>query len=330
MYLSVAKRPIKLLKEPLLFWEFYIGLPVRILKLKIFGIKDRKLKLGKRRMVSMERANDLIYEGLMSDKPFALMRNGSVECFVALNKIFIDLGVRHGYSGRVLYSGRVAAGIFPASKEVADKFSQAYLDAMTQADLAVYWRGVAMCEKYFLRKYSKDAVIIPSRSLEPLSFNRPWSLALKNKKVLVIHHLADTIEKQYLNRDKLFKNPDILPEFKLKTIKAVQSSADNQDCGFDSWVDALEYMKKQIDEADFDVAILGCGAYAMPLAAYIKRMGKKAVVLGGFTQILFGIKGARWEASRPDIVALYNDYWVRPDEKDRPKGFDKVEEGAYW
>ena len=89
-------------------------------------------------------------------------------------------------------------------------------------------------------------------------------------------------------------------------------------------------MKKQIDQIDFDIALLGCGAYAMPLAAHIKRSGKKALVLGGFTQILFGIKGARWDTTRPDIVELYNEYWVRPDENNRPKGFKKVEEGAYW
>ena len=33
----------------------------------------------------------------------------------------------------------------------------------------------------------------------------------------------------------------------------------------------------------------------MPLAAFIKSIGKKAVHLGGSTQILFGIKGERWD-----------------------------------
>ena len=219
MYISVAKKPFKLLKDPKLFWEFYIGLPVKIIKFKYFGKRSVKLKLGSRQIVSMEKANDLIYEGIMSDKPFALMRNGSVECFVALNKRFIELGVRQDYADMVINSGKVAAGIFPASKEIADKFADAYTDAMTQADLAVYWGGLAMCEKYFLREFSKHAVIIPSRPLEPFCFKRPWSSALKNKRVLVIHALAETIESQYKNRDKLFSNPDILPEFELKTIK---------------------------------------------------------------------------------------------------------------
>ena len=52
-------------------------------------------------------------------------------------------------------------------------------------------------------------------------------------------------------------------------------------------------MEERIGKIDFDVALLGCGAYGLPFAASIKRMGKKAVHLGVATQILFGIKGKR-------------------------------------
>ena len=47
--------------------------------------------------------------------------------------------------------------------------------------------------------------------------------------------------------------------------------------------------------------------------------------MGGATQLLFGIKGKRW-----DDMGIYNGYWVRPDETERPKGLEKVEEGCYW
>ena len=46
---------------------------------------------------------------------------------------------------------------------------------------------------------------------------------------------------------------------------------------------------------DFDVAIIGCGAYGFPLAAKLKQAGKQAIHLAGATQLLFGIKGKRWE-----------------------------------
>ena len=54
-------------------------------------------------------------------------------------------------------------------------------------------------------------------------------------------------------------------------------------------------MKAQIDKEDFDICLIGAGAYGFPLAAYVKRKGKKAVHLGGALQLLFGIKGSRWE-----------------------------------
>ncbi|WP_274095727.1 hypothetical protein [Riemerella anatipestifer] len=41
-----------------------------------------------------------------------------------------------------------------------------------------------------------------------------------------------------------------------------------------TWFDALEDMKNKIDLVDFDVAIIGCGAYGLPLASYIKNKGK--------------------------------------------------------
>ena len=36
-------------------------------------------------------------------------------------------------------------------------------------------------------------------------------------------------------------------------------------------------MKSEIDKKDFDIALLGCGAYGVPLAAHIKQNGKEAV-----------------------------------------------------
>ena len=97
-----------------------------------------------------------------------------------------------------------------------------------------------------------------------------------------MHPFSETIESQYKNKKKkLFKNSEVLPEFaSLQTIKAVQSIAGNP-VGFDTWFDALDWMKSEIDKKDFDIALLGCGAYALPLAAHIKRMGKKVVHMGG-------------------------------------------------
>ena len=91
-------------------------------------------------------------------------------------------------------------------------------------------------------------------------------------------------------------------------------------------------MKEQCSKCDFDVAIIGCGAYGFPLAAEIKRMGKCAVHLGGATQLLWGITGRRWIQGNyhnfsNDVV---NNYWVRPMDCEKPINAEEVEGGCYW
>ena len=126
----------------------------------------------------------------------------------------------------------------------------------------------------------------------------------------------------------LFENPNILPQFNLITLKAVQSIANNKP-EFEDWFIALDSMKNQIDEIDFDIALIGCGAYGFPLAAHIKRKGKKAVLLGGALQILFGIRGKRWE-QHSQISLLINEHWSRPLTSEVPNDSKKIDGGSYW
>ena len=88
-------------------------------------------------------------------------------------------------------------------------------------------------------------------------------------------------------------------------------------------------MKNQILKKDFDIALIGCGAYGFPLAAHVKRIGKQAIHLGGSLQILFGIKGKRWD-NHPVISKLYNEHWIRPRVEDKPNKAHLVEDACYW
>lgn len=170
----------------------------------------------------------------------------------------------------------------------------------------------------------------------PRSKIKPWSAALKGKKVLVVHPFENSIRKQYEeNRKHIFERiydaEDILPEFELITLKAVQTLAGENDDRFRTWFDALNWMEEQCGQIDFDVAIIGCGAYGFPLAAAIKRMGKIAIHLGGATQIMFGIIGSRWENEYlrfyHDVV---NEHWVRPQETEKIAHANAVESACYW
>ena len=94
-------------------------------------------------------------------------------------------------------------------------------------------------------------------------------------------------------------------------------------------------MEDQIDKIDYDVCLIGCGAYGFLLAAHCKMKGKKAVHLGGALQLLFGIKGKRWEDPNygfagKNYLSFMNEYWVRPSKEETPTLSNSVEGSCYW
>lgn len=221
----------------------------------------------------------------------------------------------------------IQAGFFPPVEKSLEEYSQLFLESSKKIDLLGVWFRFGEAE--IIRKSCSTASFTQLKSLEPYFHTNPWSKYLKGKKILVVHPFSETISQQFLkHRELIFQNPDTLPNFELSTLKSVQSVA-GMKTDFDTWFDAYYYMCNQIKKINFDLAILGCGSYGLPLAAYIKDLGKQAIHLGGPTQLLFGIKGKRWD-KRPEFKELYNEYWVRPNIREIPESFTKVDNGAYW
>lgn len=267
----------------------------------------------------------IIKDELQKNKPSLIARFGSVEIKAILYPEMPTF-FKPIIKKKVFNDMENNAGFFPATKNAIKRFSDLMIEDMKQLDILGSWR----IEERFLIKRFPFAKRVELRALEPYFQKDPWTKVLEGKKVLVIHPFNETIESQYKNHRKhLFKDHRILPEFKtFETIKAVQTIAGNRG-PFNDWFEALDYMKNEINQKDFDVAIIGCGAYGFPLAAHVKRMGKKAVHLGGPTQLLFGIKGKRWIESE-DFKDIINEYFVFPAEKDKPQNSSKVEGGCYW
>ncbi len=187
------------------------------------------------------------------------------------------------------------AGFFPKDEEYLKKFSLLMKESTGKADLLGVWYNPM--EDYMIDRYAPNCRLCQLRGLEPWYVTHPWTKALEGKKVVVIHPFAKTI----------------------------QSVGDR----FRNWFEAFDWVFREAMKTDFEVAIIGCGAYGFPLAAKLKEGGKQAIHMGGATQLLFGIKGIRWD-SHSIIKNLYNKYWVRPDESERPEGAESVEQGCYW
>lgn len=278
-----------------------------------------------------EDTNRLIYNALLSDAPFMAARFGNTELSVMTsilkNRICgqsIENTMRLEKWFERLYTG---AGFFPNDIRLAPRFTDLMLDACKQIDLHAIWHRPM--EDYVVTEYLPQADLTYLTWLEPWYSKQPWTAALKGKKVLVIHPFEQSILEQYQKRKVLFPGKEILPEFQLKTLKAVQTSAGAIDERFGDWFEALDYMTQEALNVDFDVAIIGCGAYGLPLAARLKAEGKKAIHLGGVTQILFGIKGRRWVES-PTAKIPFNENWVYPKTEETPMNASEVEVGCYW
>lgn len=287
-------------------------------------------------------ANDYIYESLnaMPSKPLMCAKFGTTELGVVCAyeikhryplKAYLD-DFLHGrvsvYHKNILDGLCRLSGFFPNNLQLGEKFYNLVLEDMREIDILASY----IYEEKYINKYLNCVKVDLDGYYAPFMWQNPWTKYLKGKKVLVVHPFVDSIRYQYEhNRDKLFDNPDVLPEFKeLLTVKAVQTISDQQDERFDTWFDALQFMKDEISKLDFDIALIGCGAYGMCLAAHVKRMGKQAVHLAGWTQMLFGVYGERWIKDQPQYSKYINEYWIRPLESEKPKGAEKVENGCYW
>lgn len=277
-----------------------------------------------RKIYSVKEGADILKQYLSTDQPFMFCRIGATEGRV------INKWMKHrSYSNRDIQNIRTMAGLFPNNVESLDRFSHTYLSSIENADGLFTWGCIG--EALAIKTYaSSDVILLKNDTYNVLFYDHPWTAALKGKKILVVHPFVDTIKNQYKKRDLLFSK-EILPKFEsLSFVKAVQTNAgEDVDSEFCSWFDALEYMKEEISKKDFDTALIGAGAYGIPLACHVKTMGKQAIHMAGNLQILFGIRGKRWD-NFPQYVPYFNEYWVYPSEHETPKQKSTVEGGSYW
>ncbi|MBQ6786598.1 MAG: hypothetical protein IJO85_02620 [Lachnospiraceae bacterium] len=286
-------------------------------------------------VMSSKKTNDYLHDKILSGEPFFACRFGNTELQTMVgelkNRIMGYSDANEAHTDRWFNRLCEGAGFFPNDRQYLAPFTDCMLETCKQMDLLAMWH--LNMEDFVIEEYANHVDLTFLFRLEPWLFGgRPWTAALKGKKVLVIHPFVETIKSQYTNnRERIFPGTDILPEFELKTLKAVQTIAGEKDERFGTWFEALEYMYQEAMKIDFDIAIIGCGAYGMPLGGMLKKAGKQAVHLGGATQLLFGIKGRRWEENYPSKIATwFNGAWVYPSENETPKNAGVVEKGCYW
>ena len=321
--------------------KLYIG--AKIVKSHVPGLRRFRLlktsaltdRYGDRPILEAVEGNQLLYEHVVSGRAISAGKIGDCELEALVKYVdadgdadrFFHAITKEGHELDLLY---VNCGVFPRDAEAVGRWAEIYLEALGGIDLLGVWHNTG--EEDIAARFAPQATLTRIRALEPYYHADPWTASLAGRRVLVVTPFEQTISQQRAQRrgaDLFPGAPDVLPDFELSIVRAPFSAAlvppEHSD-----WSDALEAMKAQIRTHDFDVCLVGAGAYSLPLCAFVRReLDRTAVHLGGATQILFGVRGRRWDG-HPVIKRFFTDAWIRPHPSERPGGRWRLEGGAYW
>ncbi len=128
-----------------------------------------------------------------------------------------------------------------------------------------------------------------------------------NKKILIISPFSETIKYQTKkNRiNNLLKEKYKFPNCEFITYqipitynipgKTNSNYFKKVTENYDNWIELLTKMEKDIQNIDFDIAFISAGIYTMGLGNFIKKIGKKAIYMGGMLNPIFNIYGERYK-----------------------------------
>jgi hypothetical protein len=155
------------------------------------------------------------------------------------------------------------------------------------------------------------------------------SVALQGRKVLVVSPFAESIVANFPNRHSFFKRGYAYPEFALSLVTSpiTYAGLPPEMYPHDNWFSTVEQLRQEISGIDFDIALLSCGSYAMPLGVHIERvLRRKAIYIGGILQLYFGVMGRRYENAW-FVDQINMDSFIYPLERERYMKFVNVHDG---
>ena len=275
---------------------------------------------------------------LVKGETFFVGRNGTIELetllFYTKNR-----GAGEAYPKHMLDRLERHAGVWPATLASVDAWAKEYVNSLYLLDAAAagWFKPLANDELEMMAKLAPQATLMPLRALEPYYVEPPlrWSAALAGKKVAVVTSFAVTAQGQIGKRLWDAQESLLPPTTEWSFIRSgyCPSVAGSSPCGWpegiNSWQAAVEYLVDAVRFTGASVALIGCGGIGMLVAARLRRIGISAIVMGGAVQVLFGIRGRRWQ-THPVIGDFWTYDWVAPSEEETPDAARSIEGGCYW
>ena len=283
--------------------------------------------------LSLSESNDYIINLLSLNKKFMITRVGvGNETNLAF---FTD--TLQSIDTKMLVSLSNNAGIYNITPDNLLKYTELYIKAIKESNaLATFNNTMIVQQKHFINNYKLD--VLYSRVLEPfyccLENIKPWTQHLQGKKVLIVNPFVKSFKKQLKEGFQIFKDPDkklFMDNQDFVFYKSYNTAAGNSI--HKDWEETYDIMCKDISKLDFDIALLGCGGYGLPLCNFIyKEMNKSAIYVGGGLQLLFGVMGKRWDDIQMwmDIIKENDSKFIRPSINEQLPNKQRIEGGCYW
>ena len=283
-------------------------------------------------MITINESNKKIIELLEKNEPFLISRLGiGAETYLTYQYLSCSQ-INFNYLNALNNN----AGIYNVNKTLRN-YLDLYSECIKNSDyLACFTGSIVNEQNFFINKFNLN--MLHSRVIEPfyccLENEKPWSHYLINKKVLIISPFVESFKKQLDNGFQIFKDPEkkiFLYGQEFIFYKSFQTSGGNH--LHLSWLETYNIMCNDISKLDFDIALLGCGGYGLPLCNHIKtKMNKSAIYIGGGLQLLFGVMGKRWENNEMwnKIIKENDTKFIKPSGDEIIKNNNNIEGGCYW
>jgi hypothetical protein len=219
------------------------------------------------------------------------------------------------------------AGLKPRTRSSYRQFAALLRDAAIAADHLGAWQEPA--EHALYRQLNLKAKYHNLFHLCPW-FTNPasaWPQALAGRKIFVVSPFLESILSQFPRREQIWTSrPGLLPDCQISGYRFPYLIS--RHCRL-SWQEVYTEVAAQMRQSDFDVALLGCGALSLPLGFVAKQLGRQAIHMGGFLQVLFGIHGGRFRRD-PVYAELFNEHWITPAAAETPAEAKSIENHCYW
>jgi hypothetical protein len=323
MYMDARRNLAEFVRRRPWLWEIlmpgYSAVRRYMLKARI------QRAFGDRMVNSLDEAERLVASAMAHGGPLAIGKVGSLEGEAA-GFYFSRRKYGASYPPVLMNQLFLNVGLFPKTDEAIDRFCATLLEMVGYVDML----GVQGYpgEAEVVNNFARRAKVLPQRVLEPWYSETPWSSYFAGKRVTVLSPFADTIAHQFARRDRIWSNPQILPQFELRTVRMPFSpglrAPEERD-----WEVRMNRLAREIEAVPYDILVAGAGGISLLLAAHARKTGRVGIHMGGPTQVLFGIRGRRWD-NDPFFQGAMNEFWVRPSSDETPTDARSIENGCYW